>query len=179
MDRRSNQNPPPRNAARREHAIHPQQLQYNGPPIRHPNDLTYTPNEDPFPLGPHTLTRAIRLLDSEDMPTHIFFLLDRNMSPEAETLLRQVVATANNRREQIGGDVIAVAKASLTSNRPALVKVRNTNWGELFVTSVGREDLASVMWEVDPEVWRLCGVGTSISEGRMYLLRNARGEGAE
>lgn len=59
------------------------------------------------------------------------------------------------------------------SNRPCLVKVRDTRWGELFVTEMGREDLAVVMFEVDPGVWRLCGVGCSISEGRVYLLRDA------
>ncbi|TID16112.1 hypothetical protein E2P81_ATG08970 [Venturia nashicola] len=172
MNRHSNQNQPHRNGARR--GSDAQQPRYNGPLLRHPNDLTYTPDQDPFPPGPHTLTKAIRLLDSQDMPTHIFFLLDRNTSPEGAKLLHQAVATANKRRKQNDGDVYAVAKAALTSNRPALVKVRDTSWGELFVTGVGREDLASVMWEVDPEVWRLCGVGASISEGRMYLLRNAR-----
>lgn len=172
MNRR-NQSP---TNARRQPATQQQQQQqpqYSGPPLRRPNDLTFTPDQDPFPPGPHTLTKAIRLLDTQNMPIHIFFILDRNTSPTSAALLRKAVATANKRREQIGGDVFAVAKAALMSNRPALVKVMDTSSGELFVTSVGREDLAAVMFEVDREVWRLAGVGTSISEGRMYLLRNA------
>lgn len=169
MNRRFGHNQTPGNARRGSNA----QPQYNGPQLRRPDGLTFTPDQDPFPAGSHALTKAIRLLDTSDMPIHIFFILERNTSSDAAKLLRQAVATAKKRREQIGGDVFAVAKAALMSNNPALVKVMDTHWGELFVTEVGREDLVGVMFEVDPLVWRLCGVGCSISEGRVYLLRDA------
>lgn len=175
MNRRFGHNQTPRHARRESNA----QPQYNGPQLRRPDDLTFTLDQDPFPAGSHVLTKAIRLLDTSDMPIHIFFILDRNTSPNSAKLLRQAVTTAKKRREQIGGDVFAVAKAALMSNNPALVKVMDTRWGELFVTIVGREDLAGVMFEVDPLVWRLCGVGCSISEGRFYLLRNAPKEKGE
>ncbi|QDS70209.1 hypothetical protein FKW77_006903 [Venturia effusa] len=178
MNRHSHQNQDPHApinpATRTRSTAQPRpQPQHTDPPLRRPNDLTFTPTQNPFPTGPHTQTKALRLLDAQNMPTHIFFLLDRNTSPLASALLRQTVATATKRREQVGGDIYAVAKAALTSNRPALVKVMDTGWGELFVSEVGREDLAVVMFEVDPGVWRLCGVGTSFCEGRVYLLRSA------
>lgn len=146
--------------------------QWAGPQQRQPNDLTYAPGENPFPPGSHRLTKAVRLLDTSDMPIHIFFILDRNTHPSATEMRRHAVATAKKRREQVGGDLFAVATAALTSNNPKLVKVCDTAKGELFATAGGREDLAVVMFEVDREVWRLAGVGTSISEGRLYLLRN-------
>lgn len=178
MNRRFGQHQQQRRGQRRQPNVGapPPIPQWSGPQQRQPTDFTYTPGQDPFPPGSHSLTRAVRLLDTEDMPIHIFFILDRNTSLDAIAMRRCAVATAKKRREQIGGDIYAVAKASLTSNNPKLVKIMDTAWGELYVTAVGREDLAVVMWEVDREVWRLAGVGASISEGRMYLLRNAQQE---
>jgi hypothetical protein len=116
------------------------------------------------------------------MPIHIFFIIDRNTHSHATEMRRRATATARERRQQIGGDLFAVAKAALMSNNPKISKVCDTARGELFVTEPGREDLAAVLYEigslekkVDMEegIWRLCGVGTVISEGRLYMLRNA------
>lgn len=143
---------------------------------------TYGLGEDPFPPGSHALTKAVQIVDSDDMPIHMFFIIDGNTHPHAAEMRRRATATAKARRQQIGGDVISVAEAALSSNNPKIKKVCDTARGELFVTEPGREDLAAVLYEIanlgnkvnqEEAVWRLCGVGTTISEGRLYMLRNA------
>jgi hypothetical protein len=145
-------------------------------------NLTYGPGEDPLPQSSHSLTKAVQIVDSDDMPIHMFFIIDGNTHSHAAEMRRRATAAAKARRQQIGGDVIAVAEAALSSNNPKIKKVCDTARGELFVTEPGREDLAAVLNEIanlgnevkrEEAVWRLCGVGTTISEGRLYMLRNA------
>jgi hypothetical protein len=176
MNRRFGQQARPNQRANtpRQQTARPQRTQPTTPPERQPNNLTYSYGEDPFPPTAHAITKAVRLLDEEHIPIHLFFILDRNTSPEASRLRHQASERAKKRREQVGGNLFEVANAALMSNRPALVKVWDTNQGELYVTSVGREDLATVMYGVAPDVWRVAGVGTGFCEGRVYLLRNAK-----
>jgi hypothetical protein len=176
MNRRFGQQARPNQRANthRQQTARPQRAQPTNPLQRQPNDLTYSYGEDPFPPHAHAITKAVRFLDEEHTPIHLFFILDRNTAPEASRLRHQASERAKKRREQVGGDLFEVANAALTSNRPALVKVWDTKQGELYVTSVGREDLASVMYGVAPDVWRVAGVGTGFCEGRVYLLRNAK-----
>jgi hypothetical protein len=150
--------------------------------INHPGNLTYGPGEDPLPPGSHVLTKAVQIVDSDDMPIHMFFIIDGNTHPHAAEMRRRATATAQARRQQIGGDVIAVAEAALSSNNSKIKKVCDTVCGELYVTEPGREDLAAALYEIanlanevnrEEAVWRLCAVGTTISEGRLYMLRNA------
>jgi hypothetical protein len=104
-------------------------------------------------------------------------LTDANPHPLTINRVRVARQAAANRRRQIGGDYFAVAKAALLSNNKKLVEVGKSKRGEIYATDVGREDLLEVMKELGEAVgpdemqWRLLGVGTAISEGRLFLLR--------
>jgi hypothetical protein len=145
------------------------------------------PGKDPIPPLRSRVAEPITIVDKEKMPIHQFFLTDFNMDPASAPRIKEANAKARQRREQVGGDLIGVFRASQESNKPALVHLEDnpSKRGEIFVTDFNRHDLLEVCKTVNWRAatvgskssnWRLLGVGTGMSENRLYLIRGAVGD---
>jgi hypothetical protein len=145
------------------------------------------PGEDPLPPLNLRLTEPITIVDKDEMPIHQFYLTDFNIDPLNVSRSEEAHMRARQRREQVGGDLLTVFKAAQQSNKPKLIHLEDNPCarGEIFVTELNRHDLLEVCKTVNWRAamagsrtsnWRLLGVGTGLSEGRLYLLRAVTGD---